>query len=226
MSAQTINLELSVPPFPEGAKMSPGQFAEWLVENITFEATGAFVTGQIGGAQPGPDQGIWMDTATGRLQYWDGAKYATVLTVPIGAMIPWTGALLTPPDDDYIFADGSLFLKTDYPLLANVLGTSWSAAGDDSTMCRLPNPTGRAVVGSGSGTTNPKADPSIATGVITPRSVGDYFGLEWPKNTNVVQGMPGGRFLFSAYGGKPYTGTKYTSAVPPSLATTWIIRAK
>lgn len=224
MPDTSIRIELAAPPFPEGAQMNPSQFAQWLVENISFTATGAFLGGQIGGARPTSDVGLFINGR--RIEVFNNGKYRSLLAVPIGAMMPWPSSLLSLPDEDYQFCNGQLLLKNDFPDLAAVLGDTWKSLGDDSTFFRLPDTVGRVPVGVGTGNYNPKKDPSIKIGGLTKRATGEYYGSEWPtyRQTTPDAGVTP-RYYYAPYP----NGTNrefFTGISQPSFVTPWIIRAK
>lgn len=228
MPATQINITVSVPPFPENTKMNPSQFAEWLAENMQFSASGAFLGGQIGGPTPSTNVGLYV--TNGKIQYWDGAKYATTLTVPIGAMLPFPSSNLAVPDSDWLFCDGSLLLKTDFPLLFAAIGTAWNAAGDDATnYFRLPNTAGRVHVGSGVGNYNPTNDATIPSGNMVQRNPGDYFGYEWPTYRQSLVNTPNSpipRYYYVPYNSRAYNGKFFTGVSQPAFVCPFIIRAK
>lgn len=226
----TIQIEVTLPDFPAGVKMSVDQYSQWLIENMTFQATGGFLTGQIGGATPTSNNGIYINGTT--IQLWDGTKYVnTTSETPIGVMMPYPSGLASPPAN-YLFCDGQLVLKTDYPILSGVLNDLFAASGDDPAYVRLPSTAGRSVVGSGTGDYNPRKTSSIPNGLMVPRAPGDYFGFEWqiPRAGQPAIGAPTARYLYNSVGttpvNKPFTGANYSSIQNPGIACHWIIRAK
>lgn len=58
------------------------------------------------------------------------------LGVPIGFVSTWFSE--TPPTN-WLIADGSDYLRADYPELYAVLGTKYNQSGDDSTVFRVPD---------------------------------------------------------------------------------------
>lgn len=229
MSDQTINIEITVGEFPEGEQMTPGRFAQWFAENITFTATGAFLNGVIsaGGTSPNTDSGIYV--ADRLIRLWDTTKnkYRQLLTTPIGSMMVYPCGLLTPPED-YLFCDGTLVLKTDFPELYAVLGDTWKATGDDAAYFRLPNTMGRIPVGEGTGDYNPHKLSGVPTGFITQHTVGEYFGAEFTKYAQVPQtNAPTVKYYYPIAGNKPVAaGKPYTGVSNPSFVVKWIMRAK
>jgi len=80
----------------------------------------------------------------------------------IGEIITFAGP--TSPDPKWLTCDGSSLLRTDYPDLFTVIGTTYGAA--DGTHFNIPDLRGRAAVGSGTGSG------------LSPRAAGDSFGEE------------------------------------------------
>jgi len=80
----------------------------------------------------------------------------------IGELIDYAGT--TSPDPKWLPCDGSSLLRSDYPDLFAVIGTTYGSV--DSTHFNLPDFRDRTAVGAGS-----------APG-LTPRAVGDSFGEE------------------------------------------------
>jgi microcystin-dependent protein len=66
----------------------------------------------------------------------------------IGEIIPFAGSV--SPDAGWLFCDGSSLLRTDYPDLFVVIGTTYGAV--DGTHFNIPDMQGRVPVGVGSGT--------------------------------------------------------------------------
>jgi len=80
----------------------------------------------------------------------------------IGEIVTFAG--IGSPSSLWLPCDGASLLRSDYPDLFTVLGTTYGAA--DSTHFNVPDLRGRAVIGDGSG-------PGL-----TPRSLGDSLGEE------------------------------------------------
>lgn len=178
--SSTIAVELAFATLPEGWKGTPQQFLNWIAENAIFSATGAFLTGQIGGARPVSNVGIWVNGRS--IELWDSAtsKYVPQLTVPIGVVLDWPAPNQAPPEN-YLFAEGQLLLQADYPDLYPILLKTYSRPGDATNTFRLPDYRGRVGVGASNepGNFNPLAD--TGEGVMTLRALGSYFGAEWPS---------------------------------------------
>lgn len=66
-------------------------------------------------------------------------------------MIMMYGNAVTPPGG-WVFCDGSLLLKTDYPQLFGVIGSSFNIGGEAPTDFRLPDFRSRSPIGTGQGT--------------------------------------------------------------------------
>lgn len=80
----------------------------------------------------------------------------------IGEIIPYAGS--TPPVSNWLVCDGSSLLRTDYPDLFAIIGTSYGSV--DSTHFSLPDLRGRAPIAMGTGSG------------LTPRALGDSIGEE------------------------------------------------
>jgi microcystin-dependent protein len=80
----------------------------------------------------------------------------------IGEIVTFAGP--SNPSTNFLPCDGSSLLRSDYPDLFTVIGTTYGAA--DSSHFNVPDLRGRAPIGEGSG-------PGL-----TPRALGDSFGEE------------------------------------------------
>lgn len=80
----------------------------------------------------------------------------------IGEVIAYAG--LTSPDPRWLLCDGSSLLRTDYPDLFAIIGTTYGAV--DGSHFTLPDLQGRSQIGAGSGSG------------LSPRAVGDSGGEE------------------------------------------------
>ena len=70
-------------------------------------------------------------------------------TVPVGAILPFAGPYAPT---GYLFCDGALYAKADWPELYAAIGDAWKKTGDaDATKFRLPDMRGRTAVGVGQG---------------------------------------------------------------------------
>ena len=78
----------------------------------------------------------------------------------IGAIVPFGGAIPVGA----LACDGTSYLRSDYPDLFAVIGTTWGAA--DGTHFNVPDLRGRALVGAGTGSG------------LSPRALGDALGEE------------------------------------------------
>lgn len=220
-----VNIIIISAPLPEGWEGTPDEFRQQVFNTITFEASGAFLSGQIGGATPTADVGLFVN---GRLLYtWDAdtSAYRPIDTHPIGSVLPYLGS--TVPDDRYLLLDGSDYLRADYPDLAALLGTTYNRASDSADRFRVPDMQGRDFRGAGIGDYDPKQDAT--PGRMQELTLGDYGGREWPVrkvsrfvNQPANNVTPGDSLV--------YSGTKhatlYTRAVPPYVVANWIVRAK
>lgn len=62
--------------------------------------------------------------------------------VPIGTILPFPGTTIP---DGYLLCSGTSLLRTDYPDLFKVIGTTYGSA--DSTHFNLPNIKGKTIIG-------------------------------------------------------------------------------
>ncbi len=86
---------------------------------------------------------------------------------PVGSSKAWWG-LTDPADGFYLIMDGRELDPIAYPDLFTVLGTRFNVGAETAGYFRLPNTTGRSIVGAGI-----SPDP-----LLTTRTVGDKFGVE------------------------------------------------
>lgn len=82
-----------------------------------------------------------------------------------GMIMLWPHPLTTYPDG-VLPCDGALYLRTDYPDLFAIIGTTYSAVGDPSDQFRVPDLRGRMALGAGAGAG------------LTPRAMADTLGAE------------------------------------------------
>jgi len=80
----------------------------------------------------------------------------------VGEIIAYAGTI--SPDPDWLLCEGQSVLRSDYPDLFTVIGTTYGSV--DGTHFNLPDLQGRSIIGQGSGSG------------LTPRSVGDFGGEE------------------------------------------------
>jgi len=64
--------------------------------------------------------------------------------LPVGSITVYAGAT---PEPGYLFCDGSVVNRADYPALYEVVKTRYNTSGETSLQFRLPNISGKAVVG-------------------------------------------------------------------------------
>lgn len=219
----TINIIAISAPLPEGWEGTPDEFRQEVFSTLQFQANGAFLTGQIGGALPTVDVGLFVD---GRDLYtWDAdsSAYRPVRSVPVGTVSAYLGAVAPT---NYLLLDGGDYLQTDYPELFALIGTTFNRVGDASNRFRVPNAAGRTFIGAGIGDYNPKLDGT--PGRMKEILLGEYGGREWPvrKTTRHVQqpannATPGDSLIYSG----TRHATLYTRSVPPYIAGNWIVRA-
>jgi microcystin-dependent protein len=82
----------------------------------------------------------------------------------------------TTPDPGWLLCNGAAVSRIGYPALFSKIGTSYGV-GDGSTTFNLPNATGRAPVGAGTGSG------------LTARTLGDSFGAESVLLTAAQSGL-------------------------------------
>lgn len=221
----TITIEANLPSLPEGWTGTPQELLEWFVENVTYEATGGFLTGQIGGTQPTEDVGLWLNN--GALYVWDAneAEYVPLRTEPIGTIKSYAGVGEAPPTD-HLFCEGQALLQDDYPGLFAIVGTTFNKPSDPSDEFRLPDLRGRVITGAGQGDYDPRdegASVDTATGRITERTFGEYYGFEWIYRKYPTQASaPTPRFRIPD--GAQFNGAWYSSVQQPACSLRWMVR--
>lgn len=224
-----LNIQFAIGNLPEGWLGKPQDLLDFIAENLTAQVEGGFLTGQVGGAEPASDIGLWVDGT--KIKVFGDGSYREIDTVPIGGMILWPTDAALPTD--YLLAENGLYIKADYPDLAELYGSTWNKSTDDaSTHFRVPDLRGRAPVGAGIGDYNPKSEPTsqqLLTGKTTERDAGTYYGLEWGVYKQPTQpNAPTPRYRLSLItpGNAPDNGTVYTGVSQPSAVVKFIIRAK
>jgi len=90
----------------------------------------------------------------------------------VGAVILWAGPI--PAGGALLYCDGTSYLRTDYPDLFAVIGTTFGSV--DSTHFNVPDLRGRVPVGDGTGTG------------LSPRAIGDTGGEEAHSLTSAENG--------------------------------------
>jgi microcystin-dependent protein len=88
-----------------------------------------------------------------------------IMTISVGTIIPYCGNNIPP---GWLLCNGNTFDSTQYPVLAEILGSTYGA--QVGTTITLPNFNSKAPMGSGTGTTN---DGSAS---LTNRSLGSSVG--------------------------------------------------
>lgn len=222
-----ISITISFPPLAEGWAGTPDEFLQEIAGSIIFDATGAFLTGQIGGAEPVTDVGLFVDGK--KLKVWDDdlAQYAPIETVPIGAAVPYFGTGAVP--ENYLFCDNAEYSKVgDYAALYAVIGDRHKRAGDDSDKFRVPDLRGRSLTGAGAGEyALIPTDNAVLPGNITQRAIGDYWGAEWGTLRQDTQaGAPTNRIIYDTRPtGRRYNNiSNYSGLDTPTTACEFIIR--
>lgn len=239
MATRSINVELSFASLPEGWQGTPQSFLAFMEENAVFSATGDFLIGQIGGARPVSDVGLYINGTS--IEVWSGGsngKYVPINTVPVGVIFDWPSQASAPPDN-YLFCEGQLVKIDDYKDLYAAIGANYNLAtgADPVDSFRIPDFRGRTAVG-GSGTPGYQ-DPLNQRGALTVRSVSapdQYFGNEWPTyNLTYPPNTSSPRYSATIMGAKtnkiggvayPFgiSIANFNGIMPPCLAVRKIIR--
>ncbi len=124
---------------------------------------------------------------------------------------------------NWLLCDGTSYLRSDYPTLFNVLGSSFGSA--DATHFNVPDMRGRAPVGAGTGTGGGASGSGLPTGgsALTARTLGAWVGEE----THVLTTAELASHTHSVavqYGGTSNTtagaGVGYASSVPGTSGST------
>lgn len=129
----------------------------------------------------------------------------------IGEIVTFAGAM--SPSPNWLACDGASLLRSDYPDLFIVIGTTYGAA--DGTHFNLPNLIGRVAYGAGS------------TGGLSPHSLGDAFGDETitlgigdiPSHTHSDLGHSHVEGSAAPTVGAAITGVPVPSAIPSAGVT-------
>lgn len=226
-----IIIEVTAGNLPEGWRGTPQELLDIFAENLIFDATGDFLSGQIGGTTPTSDVGIFITNATEdhapELQVWDAdqAKYVPAYSVPVGLASPYFGTGAAP--DNFLLCDNADYAQADYPQLYAIIGNLHKRVGDASDHFRTPDCRGRFPMGVGAGQTGLIASDPTGAGTITEHSVGDYGGAEWGELKQPTQaGAATGRITYETRpGGRlPHDTSSYSGVIPPFFACAWIIR--
>lgn len=131
------------------------------------------------------------------------------MLMPVGAVLPYASS---SAPNGWMNCQGQELYRGDYPDLFAVIGTTYGA-GDGSTTFKLPNLSGRVIVGQGSGVD------------LTPRSMGTTGGAEthtlttgeMPSHSHTSNAVGGTLGLMTADGNNTAGGGLDTSAVEPNL---------
>ncbi len=221
----TIAISVSYPPLPEGFNQDPDGFLTWQSENAIFTVDGSFLQGQINGAAPTGNVGVWFDGRDIWTYNTVTAVYELINTVPVGAILDYCGLLLP---QYYLECDGSYILRATYPELFAAMGTTFDKSTDsDITKFRLPDLRGRIGVGEGRGDYNANGAGTFI-GTMINRIFGSYFGREssyYQDPAGFSQPAPS---LYKLNGASlTLSGAaQYLTTVPPAVAVKKIIRYK
>ena len=209
---------------PEGFRGNLQKFADKLAEVFTGYVDGNFLTGQIGGAKPSEDVGIWVHDGTLELWNEDASDYKPFTSVPPGAVIAFAGAGTAPLD--YLLCDGKEYQRAEYPTLFAAIGTTYGFSSQ--LTFKVPDLRARYVVGAGAGVAYQDASAAQGAtiiGALRERLVGYFYGQEFIRNetrpTNPVTVIKNQRV-------GPTTSSKnmFSSVIPPSVGLQYIIRAR
>lgn len=103
-----------------------------------------------------------QETANAYVQMFDMFCFNQGVCRVIGEVIAYAGS--TSPDERWLICDGTSVLRSDYPDLFAVIGTTYGAS--DASHFSLPDLRGRAISGAGSGAG------------LSPVALGDSYGEE------------------------------------------------
>jgi hypothetical protein len=220
-----ISITIISAPLPEGWEGTPDEFRQQIFSTLTFEGSGAFLTGQVGGAMPTSNVGLYIDGQD--LYTWDVETntYLPIHTEEIGVVKPYLGSVAPK---NYLLLDGSLQKRETYKKLYALIGDSYKLKNESTPDdFRLPNARGRTFFGAGTGDYNPLQDPSLKPGSMRELLLHQYGGLEWPRKLETKHvGQPAANLDpgdCMVYNG--VTGNRYTRSVPPHIVCNWIVRS-
>lgn len=149
--ATQFPITFSLAPIPTGQSLDANQYGQLLVQNLQAFISGQLLVGQIGGAAPTTNIGVWFNN--GVWYYWDPGTSAYIpqtltSSFPTGAVMDYGGSVAPT---GFVLCDGGLYLRTGaMAALFGVIGTAFGI-GDGSSTFNVPDTRGRAVVGAGSG---------------------------------------------------------------------------
>lgn len=135
---------------------------------------------------------------------------------PIGAIIPYGG---TVAPNGYLICDGSQYLKTEYPDLYGVIGTTFNEENDGELHFRVPDlRDGKVPVGMGGdgpysiGATGGEEEHTLTTGELPKVTVVNNVGI-------ITCGSGSQTLAVNSSGGQAHNN------MPPYVATNYIIKA-
>lgn len=131
------------------------------------------------------------------------------MLMPVGVVLPYVSS---SAPNGWLNCEGQELYRGDYPALFAVIGTTYGA-GNGTTTFRIPNLSGRVVVGQGSGSG------------LTARSMGATGGAEthtltseeMPSHSHTSNAVGGTLGLMTADGNNTAGGGLDASAVEPNL---------
>lgn len=217
----SISINIDIPTLPEGWQGSPDDLLEFIRENSTFSIDGQALSGQIGGARPTQNVGIWFGDTS--IEKFVNGKYQPISDVPIGSYFPFAGSVAPV---NYLLCDGASYVQTDYPELFSVIGVKYvPTGGNNTTNFNVPDLRGRVPKGAGTGDYSLNLDGSI-TGSMNPVIDGQYSGLEWLRQQTKPTGFPTvSRIISGTYLLKEFNGL-YVDVDQPCIGANYIIRSR
>lgn len=209
-----IDLAVEIPSLPAGWKGSPDDLFQFLVQNGVFHLDGNFPSGQIGGAKPTQDVGVWYGDTS--IEKYINGKYRPISDVPIGATMAWASTAAVAPDN-YLFCTGQSLSRVDFAELFAVIGVTYGT--ETSTTFNVPDYRGRVAVGAGVGDYIKQG----TTGLMREVVAGQYSGFEWTRNIKKAAGAPKTTKVIN---GANYVANNpnLTETFPPRVGQQFLIR--
>lgn len=222
-----IQITATIPPLPDGWEGTLDEQHQWISENITFEADGGFLAGQVGGSRPSSDVGLYVNGRA--IEVWSGSlsKYVPIAGLPIGCVIPFFGSEASVPTGYYL-CDGREILKEQEKDLWTAISATDEQrrrTGDATDKFRVPDLRGRTVFGAGTGQYYGANNVPLSPGAMKNRQNGASEGQEWLiRNAKAAPGAPTIREGLKK-GSIDRNKTNISDTLPPAVNANWIIRA-